>query len=185
MIELKRGSMKKIHRANYCQQNGLIEVLLRIPIKFRGSPMVEIGSFYGESACIWSLFFSPVYCVDVFFPNEDVHQTGDGVYQTFKENTVGRDIVVIRKLSMDAVNDVPEDLSMVYVDADHKYSAVKEDVLAYWPKIKMGGFMCGHDYGLKDARGDGVKPAVDEIFGTPDFVFEDTSWLVKKVPGRL
>jgi hypothetical protein len=153
--------MKKIHRANYCQQNGLIEILLRMPFEFRGSAMAEIGSFYGESACIWSLFFNPVYCVDAFFPNEDVHQTGDEVY------------------------DIPEDLSMVYVDADHKYSAVKEDILAYWPKVKMNGFMCGHDYGLKDPRGDGVKPAVDEIFGSPDVVFEDTSWLVKKSPGRL
>jgi len=34
----------------------------------------------------------------------------------------------------------------VYVDARHDYKGVYEDMVAYWPKLKKGGIMAGHDY---------------------------------------
>ena len=35
----------------------------------------------------------------------------------------------------------------VFVDADHSYSAVCRDLELYRPKVRPGGFLCGHDYG--------------------------------------
>ena len=52
------------------------------------------------------------------------------------------------------------------------------------PKIIDGGFIAGHDYGNAAVTCEGVKPAVDELFGKPDVVFVDYSWLVKKVAGK-
>lgn len=49
----------------------------------------------------------------------------------------------------------------VFIDAAHDYESVKADILAWMPKIKSGGWIMGHDYGLDWP---GVKKAVDEIF---------------------
>ena len=37
-------------------------------------------------------------------------------------------------------------LDVVYIDAEHTYEAVMRDIKAWAPKIKPGGFLCGHDY---------------------------------------
>lgn len=37
-------------------------------------------------------------------------------------------------------------LDFVYLDARHDYCGVKEDLLAYWPKLRPGGIMAGHDF---------------------------------------
>lgn len=37
-------------------------------------------------------------------------------------------------------------LDFVYVDARHDYCGVMEDIEAYWPKLRPGGIMAGHDY---------------------------------------
>jgi len=51
----------------------------------------------------------------------------------------------------------------VYIDAAHDHASVKNDILAWKPKVKSGGILAGHDYDYKDTPG--VKQAVDEIFG--------------------
>lgn len=37
-------------------------------------------------------------------------------------------------------------LDFVYIDARHDYCAVVEDLAAYWPLIRPGGVLAGHDY---------------------------------------
>ena len=34
----------------------------------------------------------------------------------------------------------------VYIDADHRFKEVVEDLEAWWPKIKKGGYLSGHDF---------------------------------------
>lgn len=47
---------------------------------------------------------------------------------------------------------------MAFVDAAHEYEAVKADIAAWWPKIKPGGMLAGHDFYVFD----GVAQAVME-----------------------
>jgi hypothetical protein len=66
-------------------------------------------------------------------------------------------------------------LDMVYVDGDHSYAAVLNDIYATAPMLRMGGTMAGHDYYLPD-----VRRAVHEVFsGGPDAVYSDGSWSVR------
>ena len=37
-------------------------------------------------------------------------------------------------------------LDFIYIDARHDYCGVTEDLGAYWPLLKPGGIMAGHDY---------------------------------------
>ena len=50
----------------------------------------------------------------------------------------------------------------VFLDADHSYNGAYRDLMAWSPRVKPGGYICGHDYGRPD-QGE-VKRAVDEYF---------------------
>lgn len=71
-----------------------------------------------------------------------------------------------------------EEVTFAFLDADHTYEKVKADLAAWWPKIKHGGVLGGHDY----VGWPGVKSAVDE-FVRENKLHLDTdwsSWLVSK-----
>lgn len=68
----------------------------------------------------------------------------------------------IRKLSKDAVNDIPAEVDFIYIDADHSYRGVWEDLCTWYPKVRIGGVIGGHDYAHPNHPG--VKQAVDEFF---------------------
>ena len=87
----------------------------------------------------------------------------------------------IRKLSKDAVDDIKEYLDFVYIDAEHTYNAVIEDIILWYPKIREGGIIGGHDYGHLNFPG--VKKAVDEYFSRFNYKInldESGVWWVKK-----
>jgi hypothetical protein len=75
--------------------------------------------------------------------------------------------VCLRMLSMEATRLFAEQsMDFVYIDANHSYASCREDIAAWWPKVKVGGLMAGHDYldGEKRWFGHfGVKSAVDEF----------------------
>ncbi|MEA2348584.1 MAG: hypothetical protein QOG62_2371 [Thermoleophilaceae bacterium] len=82
-------------------------------------------------------------------------------------------------------------LDFVYIDARHDYDSVRQDLEAWFPKVRSGGIMSGHDYADGQfAQGDfGVKRAVDEFFGARGLTVHATdgrppvemfaSWLVE------
>lgn len=37
-------------------------------------------------------------------------------------------------------------IDFIYIDACHTYKCVKEDIICWLPKIKIGGILAGHDY---------------------------------------
>ena len=68
--------------------------------------------------------------------------------------------------SLDAARLFPDDyFDFIYIDADHDYTAVKADLLAWWPKLRRGGLFCGHDYHMYGQINTDVKKAVDEFAG--------------------
>lgn len=51
-------------------------------------------------------------------------------------------------------------VDIVYIDACHAFECVRDDIKAWWPKLKPGGIMAFHDYENTDY---GVKQAVQEF----------------------
>ena len=51
-------------------------------------------------------------------------------------------------------------LDLAFIDAEHSYEACQYDISLWWPKIKPGGILCGHDYSRKVYPG--VVQAVNE-----------------------
>lgn len=56
-----------------------------------------------------------------------------------------------------------EYFDFVYIDGDHRYAAVKEDLELYFKKLKVRGLLCGGDYGESGWWKGGVERAVDEF----------------------
>ena len=73
-----------------------------------------------------------------------------------------------------------EYFDLVYIDASHFYKDVLDDIKVWLPKVKKGGIISGHDYGMGGRKNHGVKKAVDEYFGEGNVILkEDGVWYKK------
>lgn len=78
--------------------------------------------------------------------------------------------------------EVDTEVDFVYIDANHQREEVVKDLNAWYPKIRKGGILAGHDY-LPDGQYNhgmfGVKSAVDEFtfkHGEKLLVCEEELW---------
>ncbi len=140
--------------------------------------IAEIGSWKGHSASLIAGLIKEqggqLYCID--------HWLGDGhsqfdkeakerdIFAIFKSNMVELELWdIIHPMYMDSVSAsvifADNILDMVFIDAEHSYKSVKEDIIVWYPKVKMGGIVCGHDWGDPIQRGGhrGVTEAIEEL----------------------
>jgi len=159
-------------------QEGLQDLINNIPNK---GTMIEIGTFTGESTVIFGDHFENVIGIDPMLQDYDEQDPTskfnfNEVLEMFNERTKSYDnISLIQKTSDDALKQLTgKTFDFIYIDGIHQYENVKRDIINYLPMVKKGGVIGGHDYG---GPWTGVKQAVDEMFGEPDKVFQDTSWI--------
>lgn len=54
--------------------------------------------------------------------------------------------ILLKGLSPDLADNFSNGtLDFVYIDGNHRFAAVRDDLNAWWPKIRPGGIMGGHD----------------------------------------
>jgi len=77
-----------------------------------------------------------------------VEKNRSSEYDVMKKNLEPfRDrVVLVKKRSHDAVGDIPEGLDFVYIDGNHDYDCVRQDIIDYYPKVRVGGCVSGHDF---------------------------------------
>lgn len=103
----------------------------------------------------------------------------DKIYEIFKLKTkkFGSKISIYRMKSVNAAELIADDsLDFIFIDANHAYEYVKEDIKIWFPKVKNGGIISGHDYG--DTRF-GVTEAVNEYFDDIITGINKVWWKVK------
>jgi hypothetical protein len=69
----------------------------------------------------------------------------------------------------------------VFLDAAHSYNHVAADLQAWWPLVKPGGLLLGHDYGHR--RFKGVAKAVNEFASANELTVEECGasvWMVRR-----
>jgi hypothetical protein len=67
-------------------------------------------------------------------------------------------------------------LDFVFIDGNHQYPDVKQDIEDWAPKVRSGGIVSGHDYyDFASGRG-GVVQAVDEYARAHDLEVLSTGW---------
>lgn len=167
--------------------------------------ILEIGGYVGESLSMFKKYIGQdvlIITIDPFLNMEDENdilknQNFKIVEEEFNNKTLNlSNYGKIKLTSNEAFNLFKENIfDVVYIDGLHTYMQVKNDILNFSPLLKIGGFICGHDYvikhtqeqedffynyeGVKNLRLE-VKKAVDETIGQPEKVFEDSSWLKQK-----
>jgi cephalosporin hydroxylase len=168
------------------------QMVAKAPVNAR---FVEVGSWLGKSSAYMALKIKGsgknirFDCIDVWefvsdepFYHKDIQRLGD-IYFIFLDNmnkTNSLDIVKPIKLGSVKASKLYDNnsLDFVFIDANHTYEFVRKDIEAWLPKIKVGGYIGGHDYNSCE----GVKRAVDEAFGGNKSIVAGTSiqsWLVE------
>jgi predicted O-methyltransferase YrrM len=142
--------------------------------------IVEIGSYRGRSTYVLCAGCrGMVYAVDPFVAN--FHQEIRDVFEDFAENLKAfENLIPVIKTSQEAAHSIiiPAMVDMVFIDADHSYRAVLEDLQLWEPRTRK--LVCGHDYG--GPMTPGVEEAVNEYFGSRERIKlgPGTLWAVRK-----
>jgi Methyltransferase domain len=70
---------------------------------------------------------------------EQIFEQAQKAVSAFQNKTI-----FLRMTSLEAAQQIPDhSLDFVYIDARHDYCGVKEDLNAYWPKLRPGGILAG------------------------------------------
>src|SRR3989338_7977478 len=113
---------------------------------------VEIGiqrGYYTKSLCEAGL---KVYGIDPWLRYDDnllslKQYLHDKNYEESKATLAPYDCKLIRKTSMGAIKDFEnESLDFVYIDGNHSFKYLTEDIFEWSKKVRKGGVISGHDY---------------------------------------
>lgn len=123
----------------------------------------EVGVFEGRNATrlLNNLNITKLHLIDKWDPSyydipKDYHSE---VVEKFK--SLANKVNIIKASSSEAVDNFKDGLlDFVYIDADHSYEGCLEDLNLWYPKVRSGGIVCGHDYYIVPK----VAKAVDEFF---------------------
>lgn len=161
-----------------------------------GAHFVEVGAFYGKSSAYLAVEIVnsqkniKLDIVDTWRGSEEHQENGwdrqdpminDTAFDIFEQNMlpVKGHYTPIKLPSVEASKlYADESLDFVYIDAAHDYDSIKADVEAWLPKVKVGGYLCGHDYITWDPN-DQVRRLIDEKF-PGQFSLSKTSWIHHK-----
>ena len=103
---------------------------------------------------------------------------------------IKEDIVEIIRNSSGKVSNMFEEESVdwIYIDGNHSYEYVIKDLNLYAPKVKVGGFVTGDDYGVKGWWNNGVKKAVTEFLKKNKNykleIIKNRQYIIKKISNK-
>ena len=152
--------------------------------------IIEVGSWKGRSThALLSGCPGTVWAVDHWLGSKDdegqLEAKDHDIFEVFKQN-VGHfeNLKIIKAYSIEAAKQFEErSVDMVFIDGDHSYEEVKDDIAAWLPKAKK--LICVHDYCWPS-----VRQAIVEAFGLPVFCmiqFGSSGWMGSeaKMPGEI
>jgi Methyltransferase domain len=167
------------HRA----QHGRDCILNRIP---EGAVCAEIGVYKGDFSQLilrrkpaklhlidpWK-FESDANYAKSFYGGElgkdqiKMDTIHESVRSRFRSAIVAGTVEIHRNASHACCSQFPDNyFDWIYIDGNHQYEFVKQDLEMFLPKVKFNGLVAGDDYGVPGWWQDGVTKAVDETIVT-------------------
>jgi predicted O-methyltransferase YrrM len=150
------------------------------------SHFVEVGVWKGMSASYMAVEIInsgkniKFDCIDTWdFVESQVEISEEmclDLYETFLKNIspVNHIINPIKSLSWDGAKYYKDNsLDFIFIDAAHDYDSVKKDINAWFPKLKHGGVIAGHDYTWCED----VQKAVNEFFAGKNIYESEGCWI--------
>jgi len=158
----------------------------------------ELGFSYGAEIGVSQGHFSEamfkvipgldLLCVDNWEPYKGnrwgkKQQTNDEYYETAKKRLAPYHAYLMKFKSMEVVRDVTDELlDFVYIDGNHSFDYVMQDLIEWSKKVRPGGIVSGDDY--YDFKGAGVIEAVDAYTKAHGIEFNLTDPLPDKIQDR-
>ena len=125
---------------------------------------VEIGTHKAESSVMWLTHADGLHltCIDPYarYAARNSQSQQDAVYAAAAERLKPYNADIIRAASLDVVGSFKDgSIDFLYIDGDHEFDPVMQDLIRWSPKVRSGGLIVLHDYCVV-WRG-GVIKAVD------------------------
>lgn len=157
---------------------------------------VEIGAKEGRTTghILANVPDSRVVAVDPWITQEASDDPAKETYEAWDFEKIEREFwanvgnandsetrcVMQRTTSAQAASQVgTQQFDLIFIDALHDYEHVKQDIALWWPKVRIGGMLTGHDFNHKWP---GCERAVAESFNLMHVgVAPDSVWFVVKV----
>lgn len=184
MINLSKKRIPKFGSLNGVNElYGLFD-LIRENLCINGAKskanVLEVGTYLGVSSELFAQCCNEVITVDP--------RKLDGLDSVLMRNS---NLSFMQMKSEEACKHFDDEFfDLVYIDAQHEYEDVKQDIEIWLPKVKKNGIIAGHDYLTKEIKSvpveidwDGkemgeVNRAVDEYFINVK-TYKDSSWAVE------
>jgi len=128
---------------------------------------VEVGVSKGSHALyiLKKLNMQKLYLIDKYTtsdPDQELSKDDQKAHSHLKAYKA--QIQWMHMKSEDALLLLPRNgLDFVYIDADHRYQAVKKDIELSLPALRRNAVLGGHDYDIHKWPPVGVRKAVDEF----------------------
>ena len=131
----------------------------------------EIGPYHGEFTAKFCEAGLKMYAIDPWIAylgagrSENKQDKQDTNYDIAKRNLGKYDnCEIIRSYSMDALSKFENNsLDFVYIDGDHRFRYIAEDITEWTNKVKKGGVVSGHDYFNTDPWANNVLCQVKSV----------------------
>jgi len=176
------------------RQSQLIEWFRHLPGPLVGA---EVGVLRGHTseALLRELPDLKLWMIDPWKPYKGESSLGDQSpgsmerakgYAEFWTEFARQRRFILREASPQAADRFANNsLNFVLIDGNHLYESVCADINAWWPKLRPGGMLTGHDYAInRDKNGQwGVQKAVDQFSEEVNqdlLLGKDGTWGLKK-----
>ncbi len=177
-----------------------IPVFIKQQLNKENLVVAEVGVEYGGYLDIYYpiLNTSEIYLIDLWqTANNDYYFTNKpgqvelGYEIILKKYSDKKNIHICKNFSVDCAKNFPDEyFDWVYLDADHSEKAVLDDLSHWYPKVKCGGFISGHDcnpdpnniayewFGVDNALLKYFNKNHDDIYLTNESYYQ--SWIYRK-----
>ena len=135
--------------------------------------IVEVGTWEGRNAVMLRGLFpeAHLYLIDPWVLTKEYLENGCFVSKDAYKYDQAYELVttffqddplttVLRMTSVEGASKVPDEIDLAFIDGDHCYKQVKQDIMTWQKKVRKGGLLTGHDY-IKEWPG--VIRAVNEL----------------------
>lgn len=125
---------------------------------------IGVGSGANSASIFQTLDMKRLHGVDPYPPNLGKITKENPVPVEAKDTAFSalkdKPVVWHIETSLDAAKKIDEQLDFVYIDGLHDYKSVMDDIIAWYPLVREGGVVGGHDFTL---QGGGVIDAATKF----------------------
>jgi len=133
-------------------------------------PFVEIGSYLGASSAFIAEGIkrrekpTTLFCVDTWL-NDAMSEGPRDTYADFVRNMspYGDRVTPLRGRSTEVAQTFAQPIGLLFLDGDHSYEAMNDDVTAWLTKVAPGGVVICHDVGWAEGVQRVVRESIESV----------------------